>query len=536
MKALSISVVTILIFGTCTRPVFATSSTWQLSGGGSWNNAGNWDNGIPNASGDSATFNSTSDPNRTITNDSGATGFTVGSITYNSNSGTTQTTSLTTGTTGSKLILDNGGAGVTITTSGTGTGNMTISVPLTFNDSVTANVNQQNVSSAAHSLNLTSTITGSGGFTKSGDGGATFGTGAKNYTGPTNINGGRIRISQAARPQSTSSFTINNGGQVELITNGTYTFGTGTLNLNGAGPTTGQFAPFPGAIRPTRTAGANYTITNDVNLASDTVIHMQAVNNTGATANPDGSLTFSGNVGGIGKLTFTANNSDADQGFLILSGANNTFSGGTLVQGGIIKATSTNAFGAGNITVNNTNSPSSFARIDIAGSDTIKDTATLSLLGGGTAGSADVNYAILEAGVNETVGSLILGGVSQTAPGTYGATGSGATFIFDDFFSGSGVVTLAAPAGVPGDYNGNGVVDAADYVLWSNGGPLQNEVDNSGTVDANDYTAWRARFGNTSGAGSSLAASSAVPETTSAALLSLLVITALSAGRRRFVH
>jgi hypothetical protein len=65
--------------------------------------------------------------------------------------------------------------------------------------------------------------------------------------------------------------------------------------------------------------------------------------------------------------------------------------------------------------------------------------------------------------------------------------------------------------GVAGDYNGNGVVDMADYVLWRNGGPLQNEVNSIGTVDASDYTAWRSRFGNTSGAGSALA-SSQVPE------------------------
>ena len=48
----------------------------------------------------------------------------------------------------------------------------------------------------------------------------------------------------------------------------------------------------------------------------------------------------------------------------------------------------------------------------------------------------------------------------------------------------------------PGDYNGNGSVDAGDYVLWRKGGPLQNEVDNPGTVNAADYTAWRARYGN----------------------------------------
>ncbi|HEX4412106.1 MAG TPA: hypothetical protein VH107_00665 [Lacipirellulaceae bacterium] len=83
------------------------------------------------------------------------------------------------------------------------------------------------------------------------------------------------------------------------------------------------------------------------------------------------------------------------------------------------------------------------------------------------------------------------------------------------------------PAGVQGDYNNNGVVDMADYVLWRNGGPLQNEVDNTGTVDAGDYAAWRTRFGNTSGSGSSLSGA-AVPEPTTlvfAFLLSLPVIT-----------
>ncbi len=69
----------------------------------------------------------------------------------------------------------------------------------------------------------------------------------------------------------------------------------------------------------------------------------------------------------------------------------------------------------------------------------------------------------------------------------------------------------AVPIGVPGDYNNNGVVDAADYVLWRNGGPLQNEVDAPGTVNSADYTAWRARFGNTSGAGSAVGPA-AVPE------------------------
>ena len=64
------------------------------------------------------------------------------------------------------------------------------------------------------------------------------------------------------------------------------------------------------------------------------------------------------------------------------------------------------------------------------------------------------------------------------------------------------LVQFSFVAGVPGDYDGNGVVDAADYVLLRNGGPLQNEVDTPGTVNVADYTAWRQRFGNTSGSGS----------------------------------
>lgn len=76
------------------------------------------------------------------------------------------------------------------------------------------------------------------------------------------------------------------------------------------------------------------------------------------------------------------------------------------------------------------------------------------------------------------------------------------------------VASYDLPAGVAGDYNGNGVVDAADYVLWRNGGPLQNEVATVGSVSPEDYAAWRARFGNTSGsgAGSGLGAGTAVPE------------------------
>jgi hypothetical protein len=90
-----------------------------------------------------------------------------------------------------------------------------------------------------------------------------------------------------------------------------------------------------------------------------------------------------------------------------------------------------------------------------------------------------------------------------------------------------GLAAAVAP-GVSGDYNGNGKVDAADYVLWKNGGPLLN--DPTPGVQASDYDYWKSRFGATSGSGAGLG-SSAVPEPASA-LLMLLGFAAFACKRR----
>jgi hypothetical protein len=46
-----------------------------------------------------------------------------------------------------------------------------------------------------------------------------------------------------------------------------------------------------------------------------------------------------------------------------------------------------------------------------------------------------------------------------------------------------------------GDYNDDGVVDAADYVLWRKGGPLKNESATYGTNTIEDYNEWKSHFG-----------------------------------------
>jgi hypothetical protein len=77
-----------------------------------------------------------------------------------------------------------------------------------------------------------------------------------------------------------------------------------------------------------------------------------------------------------------------------------------------------------------------------------------------------------------------------------------------------------AVAGVQGDFNGNGVVDAADYVQWRNGGPLQNDPTDG--VQPADYTVWRTNFGRTAGSGGATVAS--VPEPTALVLMWLAAV------------
>ena len=96
------------------------------------------------------------------------------------------------------------------------------------------------------------------------------------------------------------------------------------------------------------------------------------------------------------------------------------------------------------------------------------------------------------------------------------------------------------PPGVPGDYNNNGIVDAADYTVWrdhlgqnSPAYTLPNEASSTGTVDASDYTYWHDHFGTHNGAGAGAGLSSgAVPEPSTMAL-GLVGAIALGAFRRR---
>ncbi len=86
-----------------------------------------------------------------------------------------------------------------------------------------------------------------------------------------------------------------------------------------------------------------------------------------------------------------------------------------------------------------------------------------------------------------------------------------------------------------GDYNGNGVVDAADYALWRHALQTATALPHDttpGSVTIDDYNVWRANFGQTLGSGSELANAANVPEPTSA-LLGMTVVAVTWAGTSR---
>ncbi len=97
-------------------------------------------------------------------------------------------------------------------------------------------------------------------------------------------------------------------------------------------------------------------------------------------------------------------------------------------------------------------------------------------------------------------------------------TASGLGNIFTVSVPARAIVTYIIPA-LTGDFNHDGRVDAADYVLWRQTGGSSEQ-----------YEIWRQNFGMLIGGAAS--ASSAVPEPSSGMLV-LLVVVGLAMGRTR---
>jgi autotransporter-associated beta strand protein len=267
-------------------------------------------------------------------------------------------------------------------------------------------------------------------------------------------------------------------GKLTFDSSFTYTITPGTggsLVFNNSG----------GAANLTSNQGS-HTIATDVQLATD----LNAAINSGI-------FTISGHVSGSGGLF------KSGAGALSLT-ATGSYAGNTTVQAGKLAITYRG----------------------------LTDTADVLLSNGAT-------LALNFTGSPDVIDSLFLNGISQPV-GTWGAIGSGAEFT-SSLLAGPGLLQIATyvPSPLVGDYNSNGVVDAADYVVWrrsvgATSIPNRNPA-NSGPVGQADFDFWRGHLGQIVGSGSGSgvsATTTALPEPATMPLMLIVGMLAMCSRRQ----
>ncbi|ECC5256892.1 TPA: autotransporter-associated beta strand repeat-containing protein [Salmonella enterica subsp. enterica] len=276
-------------------------------------------------------------------------------------------------------------------------------------------------------------IGGTGSVVKSGDETLTL-SGTNSYTGGTTISGGTL---VATNVEALGTGDVTNNATLELNTGGDFTnnisgngqvvkSGDDTLTFSGSNTYTGGTTINDGTLVATSVeALGSGDVTNDAVLAL----------NTGGD--------FANNIGGTGSVVKSGDKT------LTLSGAN-SYTGGTLISGGTLVATSVDALGTGDVTDDATLELNTGGTFDnaISGSGQVvksgDDVLTLSgansysggtLISGGTLvatsvealGSGDVtDNAVLELNTGGTFDNVISGSGQVVKSGDDALTLSGA--------------------------------------------------------------------------------------------------------------
>lgn len=268
------------------------------------------------------------------------------------------------------------------------------------------------------------------------------------------------------------------------------------------------------------------------------------INAINAELNFDGGLTNNGQLNVINTTVSGAVNSPEGSSITVANAAtfNGDVSGGADFDGG--GTTTFNALYAPG------DSPDS---IDFAGSLNFGSGATLGIEIGGLFAGADFDRLVVAGDVTldgtldvtlispftlQPGQSFEIVDVTGSLSGTFSGLPDGATVgsfggteLVISYLAGDGNdVALLAVSGIDGDYSNNGVVDAADYVLWrmhvgADEGTLLNDAD-GGQIGTDQYNTWKANFGITLGSGSLSGALVPEPESLGLLLLAAAAIVA----------
>jgi fibronectin-binding autotransporter adhesin len=401
-----------------------------------------------------------------------------------------------------------------------------------------------------------------------GSGGATIdssGTGALNFT-----NGSALGVDIAeARTGNVNAFatgnTANDKATVRNIPS-TEDLQLGMPIMSPGLPTSGSSSGIPTGAVITRIVGPNDVMISlpvgDFAFYNNTSITFGAAPErklilTGANAqnNTLASLVQNASDGGLVGLTKTGS------GKWIVTG-NNTYTGTTNVNAGtlLINGTQTGtglttvAAGAtlggtgtlgGALTNNGTVSPgASVGTLNVNGNVTMGVSSHLGIeLSGASAdklaitGNLDLSAIanILDVTGVGTGSSWVIATYTGSLTGAFETITSGYSV---DYGSGanSQVTLMAAPMGLPGDFNNDGKVDAGDYVVWRKYNTTNHALANDGglgtPISGAHYTLWRSNFGKPPGAGASLGAD-AVPEPSGIVLIGVALVVMIGGVRRR---
>lgn len=171
-------------------------------------------------------------------------------------------------------------------------------------------------------------LVGTGSVRKRGEGVLRLTRGPNGFSGALEVAAGVLEVTESSQPFAVSQVSVLPGGELRLTSTGprTYSFGSGPLILHGAG-----------ALRQEGEAGTDVaTVTNAVEIGGDTAqIHVNRELDEGSV------LVLAGDISGSGHLGKTGG------GTLELRGPNSNFTGGTLMDNGLVRVMPGSRLGSG---------------------------------------------------------------------------------------------------------------------------------------------------------------------------------------------
>ena len=368
---------------------------------------------------------------------------------------------------------------------------------------------QLTIGATASDTTFSGVISGTGSLVKNGHPQLTL-SGANTYSGGTAVNLGTLAISSnanlgdASSPLSFDGGTLQTTGSFSMTRNVTLNANGGTIEVAPGGNLAVDGA-LDGAGVVTKTGRGTLSLNGD------------AAAYTGPIDVNDGILLVNGNASSA-PVTISADGTLGGDGAV-----------GSVVNGG--RVSPGNSPATLNVFGDFTQHAEGVLVMQLAGEDGPGvDYDHLAVRGGGAAsldGTLEVSllkdFSPKERDTFEILTAA--GGVTGTfANENLPSLSSGLSW--NVVYGASSVLLEVAAAGLAGDYNANGLVDAADYVVWrvnlGSGTALPND-DTTG-VGPDDYNRWKANFGQTAGAGSSTLDMSAVPEPAAGVLLILAAV------------